>query len=285
MHRTSEIRKVLILTLVCNLLVSSAKMVYGYITNSIAILSDGFHSLFDGASNILGLVGIHIASHPPDESHPYGHRKYETVFTIFIGALMFMTCLEIFKRVYASLQGRSEVIVTGDTFILMLVTLGINLFVAIYEKRKGRRLNSEFLIADAKHTQSDIYVTFGVIASLVFTKLGYTYADPIAGVIVGIIVAKAGISIIKESTEVLVDSTRTDTGLITDIVRGVEGVKGCHEVRTRGTDSHVFVDVHVLVDPSMTVRESHIIADRVEEEIKKKIPEVVDVVVHIEPFR
>lgn len=284
MHRTSEIRRVLILTLACNLCVSSAKIVYGYMTNSIAILSDGFHSLFDGASNVIGLVGIHIASHPPDETHPYGHRKYETVFTIFIGALMFMTCLEIFKRVYASLQGKSEVTITGDAFIIMLITLGVNIFVAAYERRRGRQLNSEFLIADAKHTQSDIYVTLGVLASLVFTKLGYTYADPIAGVIVGIVVARAGISIIRESTEVLVDSTRTDTGVITDIVRRVEGVKDCHEVRTRGTDSHVFVDVHVLVDPAMTVKDSHDIADRVEHEIKNKIPGVVDVVVHIEPF-
>ena len=97
MQRTSEIRKVLLITLALNILVSAAKVFYGYITNSVSIFSDGFHSFFDGISNIVGLAGIYISSNPPDEKHPYGHRKYETVFTIFVGLLMRLTCFEVLK--------------------------------------------------------------------------------------------------------------------------------------------------------------------------------------------
>ena len=283
MDRTSEIRKVLLITLLLNILVSAAKIFYGYITGSISIFSDGFHSLFDGVSNIVGLIGIYIASHPPDEKHPYGHRKYETVFTIFVGLLMLFTCFEVFRKVYESLTGRHETTVTSASFWVMAVTLIINIFVSVYEKQKGEKLSSEFLIADSRHTKSDIYVSLGVIVSLVFIKLGFPIADPIAGAVVGIFIAKAGIDIIRESTETLVDRTQMDTSIIKEIACSVNGVMECHEIRTRGTRSHVFIDLHILVDPSLSVENAHRIAEAVEKEIKSKISEVVDVVVHIEP--
>ncbi|MDI6728310.1 MAG: cation diffusion facilitator family transporter [Thermodesulfovibrionales bacterium] len=283
MDRTFEIRKVLLITLALNILVSAAKVFYGYTTGSISIFSDGFHSLFDGVSNIVGLIGIHIASHPPDEKHPYGHRKYETVFTIFIGILMLATCFEVFKNVYESLTGGHVTTVTSASFWVMVITLIINIFVSVYERRKGEKLNSEFLVADSKHTKSDIFVSIGVIVSLIFIKLGFPIADPITGVIVGIFIAKAGIDIIRESTETLVDRTQMDISIIKEIACTVDGVMECHEIRTRGTKKYIFVDLHVLVDPSLSVENAHRIAETVEKEIKSKISEVVDVVVHIEP--
>lgn len=283
MDRTSEIRKVLLITLALNILVSAAKVFYGYITGSISIFSDGFHSLFDGVSNIVGLIGIYIASHPPDEKHPYGHRKYETVFTIFVGLLMLFTCFEVFRKVYESLTDKHETTITTASFFVMVITLIINIFVSVYEKQRGEKLNSEFLIADSKHTKSDIYVSLGVIVSLIFIKSGFPIADSIAGSVVGIFIAKAGIDIIRESTETLVDRTQMDTSIIKEIVCTVDGVMECHEIRTRGTKSHVFIDLHILVNPSLSVENAHRIAEAVEKEIKSKISEIVDVVVHIEP--
>ncbi len=283
MDRTSKVRGVLGVTLVLNILVSAAKIGYGYLTSSVSIFSDGFHSLFDGVSNIVGLVGVYLSSHPPDEQHPYGHRKYETVFTIFIGLLMLLTCFEVFKKVLESLTGKHETIVTSTSFLVMAVTMLINIGVSVYEGRMGRKLNSEFLIADAKHTKSDIYVSAGVIASLILIKLGVPLADPLAGIVVGILVAKAGIDIIRESTETLVDRTQADIRAISGIARAVEGVAGCHEIRTRGTKGSVFVDLHIQVNPFLSVEDAHKIADTVEKELKGKMPEVVDVVVHIEP--
>jgi len=126
-------------------------------------------------------------------------------------------------------------------------------------------------------------VTLGVIVSLVLIGLGFPEADPIAGIVVGLVVARTGFMIIRESTETLVDRSYSDIAAIEKIVSGVEGVDGCHETRTRGAGNNVFVDIHVVVDPALSVEEAHLIADRVEEAIKKDLPEVVDVVVHIEP--
>ncbi len=285
LSRITDIRKILIITLLLNLLVSGIKIFYGYLTNSLAILSDGFHSLFDGVSNIVGLVGIYLSSHSPDEKHPYGHRKYETLFTIFIGLLMFVTCAEIFRRAYDSLTcaNTNIVKVTDVSFIVMICTMIINAFVARYEAKKGRELKSEYLIADSQHTKSDVYISVGVIISLVLMKLGLVFADIITGAIVGLFVAKAGINIIKEAAETLVDRTKIDKSKIKEVVNHVKGVKGCHKVRTRGTISHVFLDLHIVVEPSLSVQEAHDIAHLAEEEIRKRFPEVIDIMIHIEP--
>jgi len=284
LNRIAEIKKVLIITMLLNFFVSGAKIFYGYYTNSLAILSDGFHSLFDGVSNIVGLLGVYLSSQPPDEKHPYGHRKYETFFTIFVGLLMFVTCIEIFKKIYDSITGVHTVDITNASFVIMGSTMIINTLVARYEIKKGRELGSEYLLADSAHTRSDIYISAGVIASLVLMKLGFIFADVITGAVVGIFVAKAGIHIIKDAADSLLDRTKIDKAGIKEIVSHVKGVKGCHGVRTRGTINHVYLDLHLVVEPSLTVQDAHEIAHIVEKEIKKRFPEVIDVVVHIEPL-
>ncbi len=273
----------LLITLVLNMLVSAAKIFYGYFIHSVAIIAEGFHSMFDGISNVAGLVGIRFSSYPPDEDHPYGHRKIESMLTVFVGAIMFVTCIEIFRKVYDSAVHKQAITVTAESFMLMAGTLLVNIFVALYEKRKGKKLNSEFLMADARHTQSDIYSTIGVIISLVFVRQGITHADTIVGALVGLLVAKAGFDILKESAAILVDKRQLDTALINEIVCSIDGVTGCHKIRTRGTNSTIFLDLHIMVNPLLTVESAHQIAHVAEENIRGRVPGIIDVIVHIEP--
>lgn len=282
-NNMSQIRRVLLYTLVLNASVSLAKIIYGYMSNSIAMTSDGFHSFFDGVSNIVGMIGIWIAYHPPDENHPYGHKKYETLFTIIIGVMIFVTCFQILKQVYHSIVEYHETEVTGVSFAVMLVTMAVNIFVTIYERKKGIELKSEFLIADAMHTKSDILASIGVIVSLIITKSGYHIADTIAGLVIVFLIARIGFEIIKKASDVLVDTICIDTVAIEAVINRVEGVKGCHDIRTRGTEHSINLDLHILVDPKMSAEEAHKIADSVEEKIKSSFPAVTDIVVHIEP--
>lgn len=282
-ERSGAVKRVLLYTLIANSAVALAKILFGHFTNSISILSDGFHSLFDGVSNVVGLIGISIASHPPDKRHPYGHRKFETLFTLIIAAMIFMTCYQILKNAYESLFNSSKATVTPTSFIIILITLMINVIVMFYESRKGRELNSEFLIADARHTKSDIFVSLSVILGLILFRAGYTRADAIVAVIIALLIAKMGYEIIREASSVLVDTVCIDTGSIEKALMDVEGVKGCHDIRTRGTINSIFLDLHVCVRPDITLEEAHEIADRVEEAIKASFPDVADVVVHVEP--
>jgi len=284
-ERKKQIKKVLLITLFLNLSVSFAKIIYGWLTNSVAIYSDGFHSLFDGISNIGGLIALSIASHPPDKEHPYGHRKFETVFAIFIGVLMSLTAIEIIRNVYESFVEAKKPQTDEKAFIILIGTLMVNIFVSIYEKKKGKELKSEFLIADSAHTKVDIYITIGVIVSVIIaTFTDFTFIDAIAGLIVGIFVAREAITIIKESANILADRTAIDDKKIISIVETCNEVKACKDIRTRGTIGQIFVDLKILVNPSISVSEAHDIAEKVEELIKKEFPDVVDVMVHVEPF-
>ncbi len=283
MMRLQKVRHVLIYTLALNLLVALAKIIYGYKTDSLSMFSDGFHSLFDGASNIVGIVGIFIASRPPDESHPYGHRKFETLSTIAIAVLIFIAGLEILKKAYHGLQEPHIIEVTSLSFIIMAITLLINIGVMTYERKKGHELKSDFLLADALHTNSDIFVSLSVIISLIAAKIGYPVIDVIAAFIIAVFITKMGFSILKSAADVLTDAACIDPNEIKKVVSTIEGVKDCHEIRTRGKEGAAYIDLHILVDPQVTTQKSHELAHSVEKAIKEKYSSIVDVVVHIEP--
>lgn len=283
MDRTSGVRKVLVYTFLANAVVALAKVAYGYATNSIGMTSDGFHSLFDGVSNILGLVGIWIASRPPDRRHPYGHKKFETLCTLAIATMIFFTCYQILARVYGSFFDHHSITVTPFSFIVMLITMAVNISVMIYEAKKGKELMSDFLIADAKHTKSDIITSVAVIVGLIFSRLGYHHADAVIGIVITLFIARIGYEIIRSASDTLVDTVCIDTLAVENVVTGIAGVMECHDIRTRGAVHSVFLDLHILVDPNLPVKKAHEIADSVEARIKENFSTIVDIVVHMEP--
>ncbi|MEN2986260.1 MAG: cation diffusion facilitator family transporter [Thermodesulfovibrionaceae bacterium] len=281
--RKREIQKVLLITLFLNLSVSFVKIIYGWLSNSVAIYSDGFHSLFDGVSNIGGLIALKLSTHPPDKEHPYGHRKFETVFAVFIGVMMAIVAIEILRNAYEAFFKSEKPELDNNAFIILICTLAVNLFISTYERKKGKELKSEFLIADSAHTRADIYTTLGVLLSVVITKLGYTIVDPIAGLIVGGFIAKEAFKILKEATDILADKAVIDKEKISEVVSECYDVIECKDIRTRGATGHIFVDLKILVDSSISVSQAHEIANRVENLLKDKFPDIVDVVIHIEP--
>jgi cation diffusion facilitator family transporter len=275
---------VLIYTLLLNIMVAAAKIFYGYSIDSISMRSDGFHSFFDGLSNIIGFVSIWIASRPPDKTHPYGHRKFETLSTIAIAVLIFGAGIEILRESYARLHEPNHIDVTPMSFVIMAFTLMVNIAVMKYETKKGRELKSDFLIADAMHTRTDIYISLSVIISLLAAKAGYPIIDVVAAIVITLFIVKMGIEILKSATDVLTDAACIDADKIIYVAKNVDGVKDCHGIRTRGNEDFVNIDLHVQVDPDTSTREAHEVAHSVEKAIKSAFPSVVDVVTHIEPY-
>jgi cation diffusion facilitator family transporter len=284
MTRLNKVRQVLFYTLLLNITVALAKMIYGYSIGSISMLSDGIHSSADGASNVIGLIGIWIASQPPDESHPYGHRKFETLSTIAIAVLIFGAGTEILRKSYDRLQNPSSIEVTYVSFILMAMTMMVNIGVMLYESKKGQELKSDFLIADSMHTKTDIFISISVVISLIAAKIGFPVIDVLAALVITVFIAKMGYSILKSAAAVLTDSARINPDEIKELAGSIEGVIECHEIRTRGNEDSVCIDLHCLVDPELTTRQSHEVAHTVEEAIKNKFPSVIDIIVHIEPY-
>ena len=280
----SRIRRILILVLVLNWAVALAKIIYGLFSRCESMTADGFHSLSDGASNIIGIIGIHFACQPKDIDHPYGHKKYETFFSQGIAVLLFILAFNLAKGAIVRFHNPDVARVDARSFFIILLTMAVNLWVMDYEHKKGKALRSDILISDAMHTKADIFTSASVIISLIVIKLGYPVIDHIATLFISLFIAHAGYDIVKESSAVLCDTAAIlDIQRISDIVLGIKGVKSCHKIRTRGRPDDIYVDLHVEVNPDMHVDNAHKISYLIEEALKKGIPEITDVVVHIEP--
>ena len=182
--RYASVVRVLYKVLFLNLAVALAKIALGSITGAISILSDGFHSLTDSLSNVVALIGVGIARRPPDANHPYGHRKYETMASVGILVFLLLVLVQVLRAAYNRFVYGGVPRVFPEGIALMTATLVINLWVVWYETREGRRLNSEVLLADAKHTRSDVMTSISVLAALFGVWLGFPILDPLAALLV-----------------------------------------------------------------------------------------------------
>jgi cation diffusion facilitator family transporter len=281
--RYSAVSRVLVRVFVLNLLVAFAKIALGTITGAVSVLSDGFHSLTDGGSNVVALVGIRIASQPPDTEHPYGHRKFETMASVAILVFLLLVLVEVLWSAVDRLQSRSSPSIDVISFVVMGVTLAINIGVVWYERREGQRLSSEVLVADSKHTQSDIFTSLTVIAALAGVRFGYPILDPIAAVVVAYFIGYACWEILQDTTRILADRIVLAADDIRAVVLTVPEVLGCHQIRSRGPADHVFVDLHIWMDPAMRLDEAHRVSHVVKDKIMSTYPQVKDAVIHIEP--
>ena len=282
--RYRSIRTVLWAVLFLNLAVATAKLVYGIISHSAAMEADGFASMFDGASNVIGLVGMWFAARPADDEHPYGHAKFETFAAALIGIMLVIAGYTVGKGAVDSLMGRGvPTDVTTISFGIMLGTLAVNVVVTTWERRAGKRLSSEILIADASHTLSDVLVSCGVIVSLILVKAGIQQADGVVALLVAVVILRTAWGIMSGVLHTLGDAARLPADEVAAVAGRVPGVAGCHAIRSRGPESQVYVDLHVQVARGTTVEEAHRVAHDVETALRHEYGQITDVVVHVEP--
>ncbi len=283
---SERVTRTLVITLILNIIVAVLKGVTGFLTGSVGMIADGLHSLFDSVSNIIGLISIHFSSLPPDRQHPYGHGKVETVGTMAVGALLLFTSVEVVREAITRAMEATVLEVTPVMVGVMVVTIIINIAVNRYERRVGTEENSEFLLADAKHTLSDVFVSFSVLVGFALVVAGFRLGDAAVAVLIGLLIAKMGVEVLKDAVLVLIDTS--DVRIEQEVARVVQripGVRGYHDFRCRGKPNEMFCDLHIVVDPQITVLEGHQIGNAVRDGIKKGVEGMVDVVVHIDPAR
>jgi len=287
MKNMQAIRRVLYITMVLNLAAMMAKLGVGYWTGALSLVADGFDSLLDAAGNVIGLVGIYLASRPADEEHPYGHRKFETLTAIGISLLLFVTTWELLQTAWERLRDPASIDLTINawSFGSLLLSIAVHIGVVIYELNAGRRYKSDVLVADAMHTRADIFISVSVIVGLFTARLGYPIIDPLLALGIAVLVFKIGVDIIRESSRTLLDGAVVPISEIERVVLGVRDVRSCHYVRSRGHEDAIYVDLHIQVAPEMTTAQSHAVAHDVQHRLRAEIPSIQDVVVHVEPAR
>jgi cation diffusion facilitator family transporter len=278
-----ETRFILWVILGLNWTVAAAKLGYGLWTGSVSMQADGIHSSFDGMSNVIGLVSLWVAAHPPDARYPYGHKKYETFGAAAIGLLLFGTCLYILYNSYVHWRDVVTPEVTAMSFAVMLATIAVNAGVMVWERRRGKALKNEILVADSLHTASDILSSVAVVIGLAAVWAGYPLLDPLAGVVIAGFIGHTGILVLREASKSLADKARIDPDAIRKIALTVNGVDCCNDIRTRGLARYIFTDLTIHVHPAMSTAHAHSVAHEVEEMVKREFPEVVEVMVHVAP--
>lgn len=283
-NRYADVSRVLVRVLVLNVAVALAKIVFGYASGAISILSDGFHSLTDAASNVVGLVGVRVANRPPDANHPYGHRKFETVAAAAVTGFLLAIFLEVVRNAINHLTAPLPAArISSAGFVIMIVTIAINLVVVRYETRAARRLHSEVLMADALQTRGDVWTSLAVLIALAGARAGMPILDPIAALVVAGFIARAAFEVASTTGGILSDQAAMEEVDIERVVMSVDGVIGCHQIRTRGSADHVFLDLHVWLPRDMSLEEAHAQSHVVKDRLMAEYPQIADAVIHLEP--
>ena len=280
-----QVKRVLWLILLANFIVALLKIVVGIAIRSTSMTADGFHSIADTTSNILGIIGIILASKPTDKELPYGHSKFEVISGLFIGAMLLFLAGKIIVDALESFRNPVVPAITIESLIALFITLFINIFVSNYEYKMGKRLNSYILISDSLHTKSDIFVSIGVLVTLLGVKFGLPIIiDPIVSLVVAGFILYASYEIFKSTINVLVDKAIIDDKDVISVLYTFKEIKTYHNIRSRGSENNIYIDMHIMVDPNMTVENAHKLSHDIEDKIRKIVNENAQVIIHIEPY-
>jgi cation diffusion facilitator family transporter len=279
-NRDRKIERVLIVEGIANLAVMAAKATVGFHTGSIAVIGDAIHSLADFANNVVAFFATRIASAPPDPEHPYGHRKFETLAVFGIATLLSVLAIEIILG--ALDRDPREITREPWGLALMLGVLVVNVVIALWENRWARRLDSDILRADARHTIADVLTTIAVIIGWQLAARGYPWLDALASIIVAAMIFYLAYGLFQKAIPVLVERSIANPDALSSAASAVDGVHETRRVRSRQGGSGPTIDLVVSVDPNLSTAESHAIADEIERVISETFS-VSDVTVHIEP--
>jgi cation diffusion facilitator family transporter len=278
-----KVQRVLWQVLGANLLITIVKIVLGTISGSLAVVADGFHSMVDSSSNLIGLAAIKLAARPADEQYPYGYQRYETLGAMAIGGLLVLAAWEIIQSMFERFIQRIYPEINWLTMGIMALTLPINLLIVLLETRAGKKFHSVILLADANHTKTDLFVTSSVIGSLVGVWMGWPWLDLIVAGGVVVLILRAAIDILRGAAGSLADIAGVNAEKVEKVAESVPGVSYVHRVRSRGTADALFVDLHVKVDPAMSTAQAHAVASEVERRVRDMEQNIVDAIVHVEP--
>ncbi len=283
MPTSALVRRVFLGLLVANLAVVGAKLAVGIASGSLAILGSAVDSCVDALSNVLALFVVRVAAKEPDEEHPYGHGKFETLGALAIVGFLSITCFELIRGAVNHLvSGTHRIDISDLQLAVLIMTLGLNVFITWYEQRRGAELGSELLVTDAAHTRVDVVISVSVLIGVLLTRRGWWWIDSALAIAVAFAIVLVAYRILVRTVPVLVDQRALPTSDIQQTAQAVAGVKSAYGIRSRGPTDLRYAEVTIAVDRHADVESAHAIADEVEERLKRDL-QLHEVTVHVEP--
>lgn len=279
-----KVRRILVTVFAINVCLSAGKLWLGFSSATLSLVAEGFHSLLDSSANIVAVLGLTVSLKPPDEDHPYGHRKYEALSAIAISFFMFLASFEVLQEIVHRLLSSEKHVAAPNVFCFLLVVINLiaNFAISAWESDRAKVLKSNLLLADSKHTMSDVWSSIAVLIALLAVHFKLQFVDTLSSLLIVGIILHAGYEVIISHLGPLTDSAMIDAANLEKLVMSVPGVLGCHKIRSRGMEDHIFVDLHVQVKKSISIEEAHSISFAVEKAIKLSDSRIYEILVHLE---
>ncbi len=279
-HRDQQVRRIILIEGSANLLVLIGKTFVGLSTGSMSILADAIHSLTDLTNNVVAWFVMHFSSLPADREHPYGHRKFETLAVFILASILVVLAFEL--ALNAITREETEVASSGIELVVMLSVLVINILVTNWQHRWANRLDSDILRADATHTFADVLITSVVIVGWQLSAMGYVWVDRLCALGVSFLVFYLAYNLFRRAVPVLLDEYAIDPEELSNTINKVHGVKSASRIRSRWIGKTRAIDLVISVDPTLSIEESHRIADEIESLIEERF-DTTDISIHVEP--
>lgn len=275
-----QVRRILLIEGLFNLTVMLCKLLAGLLTQSAAVMADALHSLGDIANNGIAWMAVKVSESPPDKEHPYGHQKFEQLAVFFLASLMTVVAFEVLLHAIRRFGQPVEQSMLG--MVLLLLSLGMNILISVWEKYWADKLDSAILKADASHTFSDALTTLVVIVGWQLAYYGFYWIDTLFAVVISGIIFLLSFKLFQRAIPILVDQRHLDEGQVKAAITVLKEVDDVTRVRSRSDGKHVIVDLTVTVASHASTEQSHRIADAIEHLLAEQFG-TSDVTVHIEP--
>lgn len=284
---TKIANRVSVITIIINLVLSLIKFAVGFFANSQALISDAVHSASDVVSTIAVIFGINISSKKADSSHPYGHERIECIFSIILAVILFVTGLSLGVSAIRVIMDGSEIIIPGKiALVASIISIVVKEWMYHYTKRAAKKINSSSMMADAWHHRSDAFSSIGSLIGIGGAIIGFPVFEPIASIVICGFIAKAAYDIFVDAVDRLIDSSCSEEEIekIKQIIFEVEGVERIDKLMTRRFGSKIYVDLEIAQKGSLTLYESHEIAEKVHDRLEEKMKEIKHCMIHVNPI-
>ncbi len=282
--------RISIVTIIGNFLLAIIKFLAGFLSNSGAMISDAIHTISDVATTIIAMVGVNLGNKEEDENHRYGHERIECVASLLLAFILFVTGIEIgIEGIKILIENDYDSIKTPGLFALIAAIISIIMkeIMFQYTIRGAKKIKSDALKADAWHHRSDSLSSIGALIGIVLSRAGYKFCDPIASVLISVLICKVAIEIFIEATNKLVDKSCDEKQIddIKQIVFKQKGVLGIDDIKTRIFGSKIYVDIEISADGKKSLNETQKIAEEVHDKVEKHFPDIKHIMVHVNPYR
>jgi cation diffusion facilitator family transporter len=285
MEKIEQGKKVMVVSAVLTLFIAVLKGIIGYISGSVALIADALHSLSDVLGPIAVYVGLKIAQKKPNMKFPYGYSRAETLASLFVSFIIFLTGVETLRQSINKFFNPSPISHYGPVILVILVSIGITYYLYKYKTKVGAEIGSDAMVGEGTHSLVDAYTTITILFAVAGSYMGYYIVEPIVGGIISFIVIGLGLKMAKNDIYALMDFCDEETtNKIKKITLSVKGVEGAHNIKARKSGPFIYCDMHIEVDEELPLNVAHEISENVEKEIKNNIPNINGVVIHIDPI-